>query len=311
MSAGTFATDTTLKHPKHRPSTVRRRAERPSTDAPVILVGTHRSGTSWFGNMLATHPDLAYWLEPRHVWTWGNSYLPDDRMTADHARPRVIRHIRSTFARYARQRGKSRFCEKTPSNCLRLPFIHEVYPEARIILIIRDGRSVIRSAAEKMSNGVPTHRIVRRAMQTPVWEWPSYVPRTCRTVRRKFLGQSLDYWGPRPPGWRDWLGQHPRNVILAKQWAETIRTAVQDAERLGPEVVHTIRYEHVMARPQEVMQGVVDHLRLANSERMIEHVVSTVDPARQRKWRDVLTQETLEEVRPHMEPMLNRLGYGW
>lgn len=278
---------------------------------PIILVGTQRSSTTWFGRMFSAHPDLAYWVEPRHVWTWGNSYLPDDRLTEEHARPRVQRHIRAVFDRFVRRRGKSRLCEKTPSNCLRLPFIHAVYPDAKIVLIVRDGRSVIRSTAEVMGKGVPTGRILQRALQTPPWEWPAYVPRAGRTLQRKITRKPLDYWGPRPPGWSEWRGKDSTNVMLARQWASTIHIAVEDANRLGPDVVHMIRYENMMRSPRETMQGVIDYVELPGSEHIVEEVVNSVDPSRQRKWRNVLTEETLEEIRPHMEPTLDWLGYEW
>ena len=97
-------------------------------EPPVILVGTQRSGTTWLGDLFALHPRLAYWPEPRHVWTWGNSYKPDDVLTEADARPVVVRHIRSVFERFVRRHGKDRLVEKTPSNCLRVPFVHAVFP---------------------------------------------------------------------------------------------------------------------------------------------------------------------------------------
>jgi len=39
-----------------------------------------------------------------------------------------------------------RLLEKTPENCLRLPFLLEIFPDARIIHLTRDGRSNISSA---------------------------------------------------------------------------------------------------------------------------------------------------------------------
>src|SRR5688572_17089878 len=138
-----------------------------STASPILFIGTQRSGTTWMGSVLAKHPRLAYWPEPRHVWTRGNSYRPDDRLTAADARPRVARHIRDTFAHFVQERGKERLVEKTPSNCLRIPFLRAVYPDAKIILVVRDGRSVIRSTDEILEKGVPTDRMVQRALETP------------------------------------------------------------------------------------------------------------------------------------------------
>jgi len=36
--------------------------------APILVTGTHRSGTTWIGKMLATDPSTAYISEPLNVW---------------------------------------------------------------------------------------------------------------------------------------------------------------------------------------------------------------------------------------------------
>jgi len=281
------------------------------TPPPIILIGTQRSGTTWLGNVFARHDRLAYWPEPRHVWTWGNSYKPDDVLTAADASPAVIRHIHRTFDRFVQQQSKDRLVEKTPSNCLRLPFLRAVYPDAKIILIVRDGRSVIRSTGAILDKGVPHGKILGRAFETPLWEWPAYLPRAASTLYRKVTGKPLAFWGPRPPGWKGWVRTDPREVILAKQWAATITRAVDDAAAQSPDRMFQYRYEDFMASPREHMQRIVDFCELPGSAGLVEHVASTADPARQHKWKDAIDAATLERVRPHMEPTLNRLGYTW
>lgn len=58
-------------------------------DRPIIFVGTHRSGTTWMGDEFSRHPDLAYAVEPRHIWSWSHQSLGDDRLTSEHATPKV------------------------------------------------------------------------------------------------------------------------------------------------------------------------------------------------------------------------------
>jgi hypothetical protein len=257
------------------------------------------------------HPDLAYWVEPRHVWAWGNSYRPDDVLTESDARPRVVRHIRGVFGRFVRDSGKLRLAEKTPSNCLRVRFINAVYPEAKIIIIVRDGRSVLRSTDELMQRGVPTGKVISRALQTPLWEWPAYAGRTFSTIVRKATGKGLQYWGPRPPGWREWAKRDPREVVLAKQWAATISTALEHASAIPATSWLKVRYETLMHEPRRVMQEVVDFAELPSAEGILRHVEQTADPARIEKWRTQLDADLLERVRPHMEPTLVSLGYQW
>lgn len=280
-------------------------------ERPVILIGTHRSGTTWLGELFSRHPRVAYWVEPRHVWTWGSGYRPDDVLTEADATPRVVAHIRRAFESFVRERDADRLAEKTPSNTLRLRFVHAVFPDARILLLLRDGRSVIRSTDEIMRRPMPMGGLVRRAMQTPVWEWPAYAPRAVHTIGRRLSRKPLDFWGPRPPGWRDWVQSDPRPVVLARQWAGAISRALDDADALPGAQILRVRYERMMERPREQMQRIVDFIELPDPEPVVEAAERTADASRIDKWRSELDEETLALVRPHMEPTLERLGYDW
>lgn len=263
------------------------------------------------GSVFARHPRLAYWPEPRHVWAWGHGYRPDDELGEKDARPRIVGHIRRTFERFVREQGKDRLVEKTPSNCLRVPFVRAVYPKAKIIVVIRDGRSVIRSTGAQLDKGVPTHRLMQRALETPAWEWPAYAGRGIATLARKVAGKPLKYWGPRPKGWRDWVRSEPRDVVLAKQWSATITKAVTDGRAMDPAHYMEYKYEDFMRQPREMMQRIVDFVELPGGQDLVEHAAATVDPTRQDKWRAALDEATLELIRPHMEPTLKFLGYSW
>ncbi|MEM8757978.1 MAG: sulfotransferase [Planctomycetota bacterium] len=277
---------------------------------PIILVGTQRSGTTYMGDVLGTHPDVAYWVEPRHVWVRGNAYSPDDRLSAENATPAVRARIRKTFYRFMWSAGKTRLAEKTPSNCMRLPFIDAVLPEARILLIVRDGRSVLRSTGEIMRRGMPVARIAQRARQTPLTEWPAEFGALAGAVTSKITRKPLRYWGPKPPGWRDWIGLH-RDEMLARQWAGGLTCALDDADILGPDRVLRFKYEDLMRNPAELMPRIADFCRLPDAQPMIDHVVGSADASRIDKWRSELADETLDRVLPIMQPVLERLGYDW
>jgi hypothetical protein len=285
--------------------------QHPALDRPIILIGTHRSGTTWLGDLLGTHPSLAYWVEPRHVWTWGHAKNPHDRLTAADATPKVRAHIHRAFADHVAKAGRERLCEKTPSNCLRVPFIHALFPDARFLLVLRDGRSVIRSTSEIMAGGVPTGRILQRALQTPPWEWPAYAAPALKALRHRISGKSLDFWGPRPPGWQAWVASDPQDVVLAKQWAATLSTAVDDVRALPPGSALEFRFEHMVAEPRQTMQRLVDFMQLPEAGPLVERAASTADARTLDKWRTELDQTTLDLIRPHMLPLLTRLGYTW
>ena len=138
-----------------------------------FLIGTHRSGTTWLGSLLSKARETAYWVEPRQVWTYRNWLAPSDRLDASDVSDRIRSHIRRRFREFAASQSASHFIEKTPSNCFRIPFMQEVFPEGRFILLIRDGRGVIRSSDEIRHRGPDPGRVLQRLRESRVRELPA------------------------------------------------------------------------------------------------------------------------------------------
>lgn len=143
--------------------------------APFV-VGSPRSGTTLLRAMLDAHPAVAVPGEShfiprmraarRRYERGGGLDVP--RYCADLERDRYFSAwglpasdvqgflelaeagtiedaIRGTFTCYARSQGKSRWGDKTPAYVLHMPAIATMFPEARFIHVIRDGRDVARS----------------------------------------------------------------------------------------------------------------------------------------------------------------------
>lgn len=141
-----------------------------------FVVGCPRSGTTLLRAMLDSHPDIA--LPPEsyfvidmgrrrrryeaakgfqterfvrdlltHRWfrKWG---LKDEDVSRSY-RERSPRDysdaVRLAFSLYAAERGKGRYGDKTPNYVLRMPLLASLFPEARFVHVIRDGRDVASS----------------------------------------------------------------------------------------------------------------------------------------------------------------------
>ncbi len=152
----------------------------PQVDRPVFIVGSASSGTTLLGVMLDRHSAFAcgpelYALDKRQIYQplavvqrnfamWLKRGLVSDGQidTPDffHSRPAyfcdadlLVRWMREAeslrrffdtfFLHYLRERGKSRWAEKTGSNGSCLGDILKLYPRARIIHLVRDGRDVV------------------------------------------------------------------------------------------------------------------------------------------------------------------------
>lgn len=281
-------------------------------EKPIFVLGAPRSGTTWLGKVLAQHPDIAHWGEINNVWIWGNTNRPDDVLTENELNPRIQKYIIKKFANYLKKYGKSRICDKTPRNSLRISFIHAVFPDAKIIMMLRDGRSVISSTKKKLkySEGLKWKEVYYRLKEVPLWEWYIFLPRL-RSRLRRMLGRPLDYWGARPPGWQEWSGKYPSHIMLAKQWAETMKIATSEGGKLPMENYFEISYEELVNFPQEGFQKLINFVDLNCSDSVIEFAMATADPSRVDKWQDILDQTVLNEIKGIMEPVMTQLGYCW
>jgi hypothetical protein len=139
----------------------------------LFIVGRGRSGTTLLQAMFDAHPEMAIPPESHLIADMAarrKRYGSGARFSADRFLTDLVPHlgfknwglsdmdvaevlraarpssladaIRVVYAAYARRHGKTRFGEKTPLNVLHIPMIARMFPEARFLHIIRDGRDV-------------------------------------------------------------------------------------------------------------------------------------------------------------------------
>ena len=136
----------------------------PGTGPPVIVLGVRRSGTTLLRVMLDRNPELAvpdesYFvpqLARRHRTPVDPAAFVDDlrrlptlvewgrlaRIGGGAPRPGMTtgEAIAAVFAAYAAERGKARWGDKTPLYMQHLDVLERLFPDARYIHLIRDGR---------------------------------------------------------------------------------------------------------------------------------------------------------------------------
>ena len=275
---------------------------------PIILLGTHRSGTSWLGRLFEACPGAVYWSEPRPVWMRGDPARDDDAIPAECATPDVCESIRKTIQQRVQAAGGGQFCEKTPSNCLRVEYVARVLPEAKFIVVVRDGRSVLRSSDEMQGQGINRRRLITRMREVPPWQWPKYAPAAFETLGAKLFKRKLSWWGPKPAGWRETMGMS-KGARLGWQWSETLRSALDATAHFGQERVFQFRYEDMMSSPKQTMSALVDFCGFEHGQVMIDRAVEEADPTRIDRWRSELDPAVVQDARPQMEALMDRLGY--
>jgi len=259
--------------------------------------------------MFERHPEVAYWIEPRSVWVHGNAYRKDDELSAEDLTERIARYIDGRFVRFMERRGRRRFAEKTPSNCLRIRFILALYPDCKLINIIRDGRAVVRSVPQIQKRPPRKGLISKRLKETPVWDLPAYIPHFFRTTwQTKIRKKRSVYWGPRPAGWREWIGLPP-HILAARQWKAMVGKTIEDTAGLPGERYREVRFERLMREPAGVLGELVEFAELSPCQEMIDFAQAQIEPDRSRKWVSTITVEQGREIAAELEPLLSQLGY--
>lgn len=276
--------------------------------APILVVGAPRSGTTWLGNRLGRHPEVAYWEEPRPIWSTGHAWRGDDALAAADLSPAIARRIDDRFARFLVESGRRRFCEKTPSNCLRLRFIAALYPDARVIHLVRDGRSVVASLLGMLERPPDSGRIAARWRETPWRDLPALVPLFCRDVIGRRLRGSKSHWGPRPPGWREWRDLPPA-TRLARQWRVLVETARRDLEAFPADQRLTVRLEDLAAAPGTWLDRILATAGLPADPAWLEEAAGSVRPASSGDGRGRPDPETARAVEAEAGRLLTELGY--
>jgi hypothetical protein len=143
------------------------------TDAPFFIVGSARSGTTLLRLMLNAHSQVGVPPESRFIcefWSGETEIEVTGYLTrlAAHKRFQLwdlpIHTVRSeigdrdripfaeavdaTFHAWARVHGKNRWGDKTPRYVECMPVILGLFPDARFVHLVRDGRNVALSYAD-------------------------------------------------------------------------------------------------------------------------------------------------------------------
>lgn len=283
----------------------------PALPRPILVIGAARSGTSMVAELLARHPDVAYWVEPKYVWRYRQAGAPSDVRPPEEATPEVVDYIRGRFADFQHSRGASRFMEKTPSNCFRIEFANRVCPDGRFLHIVRDGRDAALSARRKWTSPPKKQALWRRlrSFEIPLRDLPYYAVDALRDVVGRQLRPEKAYvWGPQPPGIHEFRRHHGVLKTCAWQWRESVEAALEGLARVPAERVHTFPYEAFVSEPVEHLRRILSFLDLRPDEDLEREVAANVRTESKRRW-ERADPEEIRAIEPLIADTLQRLGY--
>lgn len=148
-----------------------------SDEAPIIIGGCPRSGTTLMRVILDTHPHICcgpesalfkpLWPAPKKLS--GRFGIPRNTVEAlFRYSPSQAWFIDEFFKLYCRVQNKARWAEKTPANVLHLDFIFEHFPHARFVHVLRDGRDAVCSMRTHPRHKIVNGQIVKLNTRHPI-----------------------------------------------------------------------------------------------------------------------------------------------
>jgi len=256
-------------------------------DTVFFVAGEMRSGTTWVQRILSAHPEVSCSHEGSffgrdydheeipvytgpvssltrvlavsdefRVWhelpwnTWADGYEED-------ARNLMRLSIDYFLAKEVARRGRRIVGDKSPQHTENLDEIHEIYPDARIIHVVRDGRDVAVSAmhhwwrlAQDREDGMfeltPEELEIRDA---------------CLADREGFLRSGRSIFT------EERLGQ------LARRWSHRVTTARRVGPNLYGEGYLELRYEDLQRGMPTQLRRVFEFLGAHSDPKVIERCI--------------------------------------
>lgn len=303
-----------------------------------IVLGAARSGTTFLSeNCIASVSEVFFLGEPNFIWMHGHAYRSHDLLSASDASEGIKCYIRRRFKKYLADSGVSILVEKTPANCLRIPFIREVFPQARFIHVVRDGRAVVASAVKewdgsgfvtakdrrdlrkgnaltRVCSGLRAWSRLRDRIQSfrDIVELPSYLPRLGRFLLRN-LFPGRDYlWGPRFPNMRGYRSERSLYETCAEQWRWQVQSVLNNKAGFTSESFYELRFEELVVNPKTELKELFDWMNINVDPLILDQVAaSIIKPQGDVKYDPLgkLSVDDRKSVEAIIGPLMVELGY--
>ncbi|HEQ60198.1 MAG TPA: sulfotransferase [Firmicutes bacterium] len=287
-----------------------------NVEKPIFIIGVGRSGSTAFQKVLSLHPELA-WLSAlsnrlpsapslnrllmhaidssllekvltRCFWpseciffwdyAWPGFNTPCRDLLAEDVSPKVAERIRTLLSQPLTRRRKRLMVKIT--GWPRVGFLKEIFPDARFIHIVRDGRAVVNS------------------MLNVNWWWGWRGPDNWR-------------WGPLSPAQQEqWKRYGKSFVALAAIEYNILLEAMEQAKRgVAPENFLELRYEDLCAEPIPRLQEVVEFCGLRWSGRFERSVLRYPLRNTNYKWQKELSEHQRQILHDVLREQLEKWDY--
>jgi hypothetical protein len=264
---------------------------------PIFVVGTMRSGTTLLADLLGRHREIIHCpFELKDVWSKIGgipmaSAKTKDRycyqMRAEDASLEQSRLLMGAFRKewMKKRRGKSEFAyflNKNPHLCNKLPFVNELFPEARF-LFIRRGLLQVVASLKRLLTGVYKRR-------GTLHYWPEVGPETtCRCWMAFHKGEQM-------PADINMGRIFPGGDVgfFAEYWFESNLAISEFHSLIGPDRSLLIEEEELIASRDAELAKCLAFLGVGPWPK--RKVLPDLDKNRNEQWRSLLSENEINSV---------------
>jgi len=271
-------------------------------DKPIFILGTGRSGTTILGKVLGFHRDLLFLNEPKALWhaacpiddVMGNYHLGEARYTleAEDADETTARAIRRLYSYALLVTNSRRIVDKYPEMIFRVPFIKTIFPDAKLLFLVRNGYDALRSIT-KWSQG--SGRETSQGLE----DWWGLNRRKWDLLVRDVVAKD-DALADRAESIRR-LTRH--EDMAAVEWTVTMRTGLR-LQQAQPGLLSFVSYEALCREPARVLRQVCQDCELPGDPVWMGYAQRTLSPVPARKPTDL--DPLIADV---FQDTMRRLGY--
>jgi hypothetical protein len=272
-------------------------------EKPIFIIAAPRSGSTLLFETLMRHQQLWSFGDEGHAWIEKYPNLrpvrggvDSNRLTAANLNDALAEQLkldmlRGMFSAHGErvnsETGSIRLLEKTPKNCLRIPFIESLYPDARYIYLYRDPKDSISSIIEGWRHQrFVTYGDVRMAHG-----------RWC------FL---------RPPGWQEMLNRSLQE-IAAFQWKTCQDIILGDLAAIDSSRWTICAFDEFLWDPKSTIGRLQDFCELDADPALEKYCTSALPQSRytqtapaKGKW--MQHQAGITEIFPSLKSTINRIN---
>jgi hypothetical protein len=181
--------------------------------------------------------------------------------------------LRARFERMRQRSGAAVFLSKRTANNRRIRLLTTIFPDARYVHLVRDGREVTQS------------------LSTVEW-WNDHKV----------------WWDGRTPLEMERAGQS-RLAICARNWVNELRELRQQLAQVERDKVHELRFEDLLRNPVGELERIIRFLGLEIPAEYRNSIGALgLGPVRD-KWQSSWNETQLACVLHEAQPMLRELGY--